>query len=147
MRKSLLALAALTTVLVAATPGPSPVITLEGVSAAAKLSPELRATLAPQIEALNARLEKMVAIKGDASKASEQERAYTNDAMKDIHEIVKQLDPEQRAAFFEYLHGQMKSAGIHMTHPPHGERDHPPHGDKTHPHRGGTHGDPWAAAA
>lgn len=143
MKKRLVAVAVLTSVLVASSPGPTPVITLDGVSAAAKLSPELRAALAPQVKALNASLEKMVALKA-APKATAQQRAHVHDSMKGIHEdheklheaIITQLDPEQRAAFFKYLHEQMKAAGLDLTHPPHDGRAHPPHKGGSHPHHG-----------
>jgi hypothetical protein len=134
MRKQLAVLAILMGVGTAAGPGPKPVITLDGVSAAARLSPELRAAIAPQVKALNATLEKMVALKA-SSKANPQQRAHGHEAMKGSHddhkqlheEIIKLLDPEQQAAFFKYLHEQMKAAGIDVPHPPHDGRAHPPH--------------------
>ena len=132
MRKQMLALAVLTTVLVAAAPAPDPVITLDGVSAAAKLTPELRTALAPQVKALNARLEKMVAIRAEARKSSDPHNGDLHEVMKAIHEIMKQLDPEQREALHEYLHAQMKAAGLEIPH---------------HPRHHGTHGEPAAAAA
>jgi hypothetical protein len=154
MKQQLMALVASTTLLVAAAPAP-PVITLDGISVAARLSPELRTAIAPHVKALNAGLERIVALQAGLSKATAEQRAQKHEAMKTMHEdcrklheeIVEQLDPEQRAAFFQYLHEQMKAAGIQMPHPPHGERAHPPHGDRTHPPHRGTHADPWTIAA
>ena len=142
MRKQLLALAALTTVLVAAVPGPDPVITLDGVSKAANLTAELRAAIAPAVKALNAKLEKIVAIQTAVAKASQEQIAELHNQATKIHEeceklheeIHKLLTPEQRAALHEYLHGRMKEAGIQM---PHGQHDGKPHGRK--------HGDALAA--
>jgi hypothetical protein len=122
MRMRMMALGALATVLVAAAPGPSPVITMEGMSAAVKLSPELRAALAPQVKALNAHLEKIVAVHTGARKATAQQRAEIHEALKAhhdeckqvLHEMIKQMDPEQRAAFHQYLHEQLKAAGIEI---------------------------------
>jgi hypothetical protein len=52
----------------------------------------------------------------------------SHDDHKQLHEeIIKLLDPEQQAAFFKYLHEQMKAAGIDVPHPPHDGRAHPPH--------------------
>jgi hypothetical protein len=130
MRKQLLALGMLMLVLVAATPAPDPVITLDGVSKAARLTPELRTALAPQVKALNAKLEKMVALRAEARKANQAHSPEHDEVMKAIHEIMKQLDEEQRAALHEYLHAQMKAAGIEIP---------------QHPRHHGTHGTPAAA--
>src|SRR5262245_61185162 len=130
-------LGVLTAGLVAAAPGPDPVITLEGVSAAVKLSPELRAALAPQVKALNTHLEKMVAVQAGARQATPQQRAELKAALKAhhdecselLHEMVKQMDPEQRAAFHQYIHEQLKAAGIElpMDHKNHDHGEHSSH--------------------
>jgi hypothetical protein len=134
MRK-VLALVVLAMIPLAATPGPSPIITLDGVSAAAKLSPELRTAVAPRVKALNAMLEKVAAARANAPKAKAERATHTHGALDAHHdefsnairEITKQLDPEQRAAFYEYLHAQLKAAGIEV--PDHGPGDHPRHGE------------------
>jgi hypothetical protein len=127
-------------VLGGAAPGPKPVITLEGVSAAAKLSPELRASIAPHIKSLNARLEKLAELQSKASTSQEAQPAHTHEmmqgmheAMQGLHEIVQQMTPEQRASFHEYLHARLKAAGIPTT-------------DLLRHHRG-THGDSHLRAA
>jgi hypothetical protein len=148
MKKQLLAVAAITTVLVAAAPGPKPVITVDGVSAAARLNAKVRAAIAPNVKALNAELEKLLAMQTRAPKATEHHRSELHDEMKRIHEhsqslykeIIKQLDPQQQIAVEEYLHDQVQAAGIPMFHAPHGDKAHPPHGERTHiPHKKRTH--------
>src|SRR5262245_56740725 len=112
MRKTL-ALAAMIMMPLAAARGPEPVITLDGVSAAAKLSPELRAAVAPKVKALNAMLEKAAA-SSKAPKATTERSAHEHGPLdaqheefsKLIREITQQMDPEQKAAFYEYLHAQ-----------------------------------------
>ena len=172
MRLQLLATAALATALVAATPGPEPIITLDGVGAAARLTPELRSAIAPQVTALNTALEKVVAAhkRGAAAphrqmhaalKAAHGQAAGTanihealkalhgknadpslhekmkalhgsgdhpdelHEAMNAVHAIIEQLDPEQRAAFIQYLHAQLEAAGVSNPHA---------HGAGTHSH-------------
>jgi Spy/CpxP family protein refolding chaperone len=41
--------------------------------------------------------------------------------MKELHELMEQLTPEQRAALHEYLHAQLKAAGIEMPNLHHGK--------------------------
>jgi hypothetical protein len=120
MRKQLLALLVAPIVLAAAR-GPDPVITIEGVSAAAKLSPAARAALAPKVKSLNAMLEKMLPAHKEAAKAAGTQRADHHELMKEhhdlmteLHEVMKQLSPEQRAAVHEYLLAKCKEAGIEI---------------------------------
>jgi hypothetical protein len=135
MRKPFL-LAAMTMVLAAAAP-PDPVITLDGVSSAAKLSAELRTAVAPKVKSLNTALEHIVAGKTGAPSAGPEQRVRTHQEMKarhdDIHkliqELMQRLDPEQRAALHEYLHGQMRAAGIELP-AHHGPGMHRPHGNE-----------------
>jgi hypothetical protein len=120
MPKRLLTATLLATVLIAARPGPEPVITVDGAAAAAKLSPQLKVALAPRLTALNAGLEKVAAAVKTSHTATVEERTRTHaslqgvheECMKLYHEIAAQLDPEQRDAFVAYLHQQMKAAGI-----------------------------------
>jgi hypothetical protein len=136
MRKQLTVLGMATMVLIAAAPAPAPIITMEGVSAAVKLSPELRAALAPHVKALNTRLEGIVALQASARKAGADQHARLHEAMKAhhdecqklLHEMIKQMDEEQRAAFHQYLHEQLKAAGIELP-KDHGHGAHSPHGD------------------
>ena len=119
MRKQLLALLVAPIVLAAAR-GPDPVITIEGVSAAAKLSPSARAALAPKVKSLNAMLQKMIPAHKEALKATGTQRDHHelmkehHDLMTELHEVMKQLSPEQRAALHEYLLAKCKEAGIEI---------------------------------
>ena len=141
MRKQVLALSVLTTVLVASASASAgfagsadPIITVDGLSTAAKLSAELRTTLAPKIKELNARFEKIVTVLAEQGKGSKQHNAEMHEAMKGIHEIMKQLDPDQRAAVHAYLLGQLKAAGIQMPRKGHGPDSHEHHeGMHDHP--------------
>jgi len=130
MKKQLLAVAALAGTLIAALPGPDPIITVAGAAKAAKLSSEVRASLAPRIEALNAAFQKVVAVQSVSEHAASQERPHEHgtsqqgpqshasldgiheECMRLYHEISQQLDPEQQEAFAAYLHAQLKAAGI-----------------------------------
>ena len=147
MRMQLLALAVGSMVLVAAMPGPEPVITVAGVSEAVQPSPQLRAALDPQVATLNATLEKIVAIEGESPEAAHERRARMHEAMDGIHEIMKQLDPEQRAAFHAYLIAQLKAAGIPIPHAGHGHEHRSSNGHGAHPDQRHAHGAPLAAAA
>jgi hypothetical protein len=138
MRKHLLGLALVLPVLLAAAPGPDPVITLDGVSAAARLSPQKRAAIAPQVKALNARLEKMVevrlAAKAGTAKAADP-HCDLHEVMKGIHELMEQLNEQERQALHEYIHAQLKAAGIEI---PHDVADHARHAEthgQAHGHR------------
>ena len=90
MRKQLLALLVAPIVLAAAR-GPDPVITIEGVSAAAKLSPAARAALAPKVKSLNAMLEKMLPAHKEAAKAAGTQRADHHELMKEHHDLMTEL--------------------------------------------------------
>lgn len=129
--KKLLALASLSIVLAAATPGPDPVVSMKGLGEAVTLSAEVQTVLEPRVKALNTALEKFAAIKPDAPDAAHARQLCTHEAMVEIHAIMLQLTPEQRVAFHHYLHGQMKEAGIHIEHPQHGTV-HPAHGHVAH---------------
>jgi hypothetical protein len=134
MRNQLLALASLSIVLVAATPLPDAVITMKGVDEAVVLGTELRKAIEPRIEALNATLEKIAAIGSDTPAAVHERQTRMHEAMDGIHEIMKQLDPEQRAAFHAYLIAQLKAAGIEIHHPGHDGGVHPSHGHGSQQH-------------
>jgi hypothetical protein len=146
MRKQLLALASLSIVLVAATPRPDPVITMKGVDEAVVLGTELRTAIEPRIEALNATLEKVAAGRAETPEAVHERRARMHEAMDGIHEIMKQLDPEQRAAFHAYLIAQLKAAGIEIHHSGHDGAAHPSHGHGSHEHHEHAQAVPGAAA-
>ena len=105
----------------AAARGPDPVITIEGVSAAAKLSPAARVALAPKVKSLNAMLEKMLPAHKEAARAAGTQQADHHELMKEhhelmteLHEVMKQLSPEQREALHEYLLAKCKEAGIEI---------------------------------
>lgn len=86
---------------------PKPVITVDGVAAAAKLQPAKRAAISQHIVALNAKLEKMRDVKTDEDLRALHEQCLA------IHDmIVKQLNDDERQAFYAYLHAQMAAAGI-----------------------------------
>ena len=120
MKKLLASLIAVCAILTAAGPGPDPVITLDGVAKAAKLSAERKAAIAPQVKALNTRFEQMVATKANAktpharpNHGPDHVRPNHDDPlMKELHELMQQLSPEERAALHEYLHAQLKAAGL-----------------------------------
>jgi hypothetical protein len=140
MRKQLLALASLVIVLAAAMPGPEPVISMKGLGDAVALSTELRAGLEPKVKALNATLEKLATIKTETPADVRARQAGMHEAMAGIHEIMMQLDPEQRAALHAYLLARFEAAGIQIHHPGHGGAPHPEHGHGTHHGHGGEHG-------
>ena len=122
MKQLLTSLIAACTIVTAAGPSPDPVITLEGVAKAAKLSAERKATIAPQVKALNTRLEQMVATKAAEKTAQARPNhgpghvrpSHDDPMMKELHELMQQLSPEQRAALHEYLHAQLKAAGLEI---------------------------------
>ena len=95
----------------AAQPAPRPVITVDGVVAAAHLGTATRTAISQQIIDLNTRLEQI----RDSKPAGED--------LKDIHEqcealhyaIAAQLTPEEQHAFYMYLHAQMEAAGIDVS--------------------------------
>ena len=111
---------ALAVVLAAAAPAPKPVITLDAIASAVKLDATERSAIAKQVDGLNAGLVRIVALYRAYPAASATQREQLQRDMKAIHdrclalhnEIVRTLDPAQRAAFYEYLHAQMKAAGI-----------------------------------
>jgi hypothetical protein len=146
MRKQLLALTSLSIVLVAAAPRPDPVITMKGVDVAVVLGTELRTALEPRIEALNATLEKIAATRSETPEGAHERRARMQEAMDGIHEIMKLLDPEQRAAFHAYLIAQLKAAGIEIHHSGHDGALHPPHGHGSPEHHAHAQAVPSAAA-
>jgi hypothetical protein len=137
-------------VLVAAGPGPDPVITVAGTSAAVKLSAAQRDALAPRVKALDAALQKAVAAKAASVKAASVKAGSAGSAraaagqgtvahvsmevvheecMRLYHEIGEQLDPAQREAFMAYLHQQMTAAGLDPVEIQHtgGRIPHAPH--------------------
>jgi hypothetical protein len=138
MRKQLLAVALLAVTMIAAARGPDPIITVDGAAAAAKLSPEQKAALAPQLTALNAGLGKVAAAVKTSHTATAEQRAKVHASLQGVHEecmrlyheIIQQLDPEQRAMFVAYLHQQLEAAGIDPVqlhgagHPGHGAMPH-----------------------
>ena len=138
MRKQLLAVAMLSTTLIAARPMPSPIITVAGAVAAAQLSPAQAAALAPRVQALNAALEKVVAAQATLPHATAEQRARLHASLPGVHEeclrlhqeILQQLDPEQQAAYLEYVHQQMKAFGLDPAqfHHGHGGAGLMPHG-------------------
>jgi len=126
-------------VLIAAAPAPKPVITIDGVTTAVKLDAAARTAMATQVAGLNAGLLKVVALHKSYAGASATERAKIQRDIADVHEqclaihnaIIKLLDPEQRAAFYKYLHERMKAAGIDASRFDHGGMM----SDTTHGHR------------
>lgn len=132
---------ALAGLIVAAGPAAPPVITLDGLATAAKLSPATKAAIAPQVMALNAAFEKLVAYRAANPKAT---KAQLSEDLKDLHEelmrlhdtLMKTIDPAQHAACLQYMHEAMKAAGLE-----HVAGDHMKHmRDGLHKHSGGTHG-------
>jgi hypothetical protein len=131
--------------LIAAAPAPKPVITLDGIATAVKLDATARAAIAKQVAGLNAGLMKIAAMHRSYAAASSTQRAQLLREMTDIHQqckalhdaIVQKLDPEQQAAYFAYLHAQMKAAGIDMSQFQHGGMMN----DSTHAMPGAGHGD------
>src|SRR5215468_2924174 len=103
-----------TAALIAVAPAPKPLITLDGVVAAAKLAPAARSAIAKNVTSLNSCLEKGIALHREMATASPADRTKLESQMKDLHEvctaaheaIIKQLDPTQLAAFYEYVHSQ-----------------------------------------
>jgi hypothetical protein len=87
---------------------PRPVITVDGVAAAARLQPATRDAIAPKIVALNAQLEKV----RDAKPTDTDLRAVHEACLALRDAIASQLDEGQRTAFVAYLHAQMDAAGI-----------------------------------
>jgi len=138
MRKQLLAVAVLATTLVAAAAGPNPIITLAGATAAAKLTAQQQAALAPRVEALNTALTKVVTAQASVANGTAEQRAQVHASLRGIHEecmklhheIMQQLEPEQRAAYMEYVHQQLKAAGLDPAqfHHSHGGPGLIPHG-------------------
>ena len=91
-----------------ASAGPKTVITVDGVAAATRISATYRDAVAAKIVSLNAHLEKI----RDA-KPTKTQLTDIHDECLALHDmIVKQMDDEQRHAFAQYLHAQMKAAGI-----------------------------------
>lgn len=131
--------------LIAAAPAPKPIITIDGVTAAVKLDATTRAAIAKQVEGLNAGLVKFVALHRSYATASGTQREKLMRDMSDIHQqckalhdaIVQKLDPEQQAAYFAYLHAQMKAAGIDISQFQHGGMM----DDSMHAMSGAGHGD------
>ena len=111
---------ALAVFLAAAAPAPRPIITLDGVTTAVKLDATARSAIAKQVDGLNTGLVKIVTMYRAYPTASAKQREQLHRDMKAIHdrclalhdEIIKTLDPAQRAAFYQYLHAQLKAAGI-----------------------------------
>ena len=122
MKRYLPVLALLAMPLIAAKSVEKPVLSLDGVAAAVKLAPETRAAIAPHITALNAGFEKIVKLHATYAKADKQQRTRLHEDMRAIHEechahfqqVASLLTPEQQEAFKEYVHAQMKAAGIQM---------------------------------
>ncbi|NJD09919.1 MAG: hypothetical protein FIB01_05550 [Gemmatimonadetes bacterium] len=141
MKTKLLAVALLAGTMAAALPGPDPIITVDGAAKAAKLSSELRALLAPRIEALNAAFQELSAAQGRSEQETPAQLPHRHgtapsgprphvsvdgmieECMRLYHEIGQQLDPAQQEAFAAYLHAQLKVAGFdpatvhHTLHP------------------------------
>lgn len=111
---------ALAVFLAAAAPAPKPVITLDGITAAVKLDATARSAIAKQVAGLNAGLVRIVSMYRAYPTASTRQREQLQRDLKAVHErcltlhneIIQTLDPTQRTAFYEYLHAQMKAAGI-----------------------------------
>ena len=145
MQRSFPGIILLAAALIAAAPAPKPVITISGIATAVKLDGTTRAAIAKQVEGLNAGLVKVVAIHRSYATASSTQREQLMREMADIHEqckalhdaIVQKLDPEQQAAYFAYLHAQMKAAGIDISQFQHGGMMN----DSTHAMSGAGHGD------
>ena len=116
MRRLLATLVVAVAALTAAVPAP-PVITIDGLAAAAKLTPAARSSLAPRVAAFNASLEKLVAWQQANPKATAQQRAT---GLREIHEaLMKQhqslmegIDPAAHAACHAYIMEQLKAAGL-----------------------------------
>jgi len=114
--------------LIAAAPAPKPVITIDGLASAVNLDATSRAAISKQVTALNAGLVKFVALHRSYADASSEKRAQLMRDMTDIHTqckalheaILQKLDPTQQAAYFAYLHAQMKAAGIDIGQFQHG---------------------------
>ncbi len=123
MRTRLAAPLLFSIILAAAAPAPKPVITLSGVATAAKLDATTSNSIAKQVTGLNKGLVSFVALHKSWESASAADRAKIEGDMKELHqhcmalhdEIVKNLTPDQRTAFYEYIHAQMKAAGIDMS--------------------------------
>ena len=135
MKRYLPVLALLALPLVAARAPEKPVISLDGVAAAVKLAPATRAAIAPHIAALNAGFQKIVTLHAQDAKANAAERARIHEDVRALHEecharfqeAAKLLTPEQQDAFYEYVHAQMKAAGIQMLPGHEGMAHHEPH--------------------
>ena len=138
MRRGFPGMILLSVALIAAAPAPKPVITIDGIATAVKLDATTRSAIAKQVAGLNAGLVKIVALHRSYATASEAQRAQLMRDMSDIHTqckalhdaIVQKLDPDQRAAYFAYLHAQMKAAGIDVSQFQHGDMMN----DSTHDH-------------
>jgi len=127
MRTRLALVFALAGTMIAAAPAAPPVITLDGIAAAAKLTPAAKAAIAPSVTALNAAFEKLAAYHSAHPKATHTEMAAD---LKGLHEemmkqhdvLMRNIDPMQHAACLKYMHERMKAAGLehvagdHMKH-------------------------------
>jgi hypothetical protein len=128
MQRRFAGMTLLAATLIAAAPAPKPIITIDGISSALNLDATSRAAIAKQVTALNTGLVKFVALHRSYATATSEKRAQLMREMADIHAqckalhdaIVQQLDPTQQAAYFAYLHAQMKAAGIDIGQFQHG---------------------------
>ena len=124
MKRQLLTLALLVVGLTAATTVKEPIVTIAGIEAAAKISDKVKSAITPKVLKLDERLQKIAAFHQTYKKADDATRAKMHEDAQKIHEecmkllqeITAEMTPEQKEAFINYLHEQLKAAGVDPSH-------------------------------